>query len=79
MSLYLAHPAVRYWNKPGRLRPDHQIAIIVASAYGLEAQVTALMAGLAVDNFIRKPFHIDDLVTLLKDSALAHASSMHSA
>ena len=59
-----------------RLRPD--LIAILTSAYGREA-VTALMAGLAVENFIRKPFHIDDLVTLLKDSALAHASSMHSA
>ena len=47
------------------------------SAYRRGA-VFVLMAGLAVENFIRKPFHIIILVTLLKDSALARASSMHS-
>jgi PAS domain S-box-containing protein len=58
-----------------QLRPD--LIAILTSAYGRE-EVNTLMAGLAVENFIRKPFHIDDLVTLLRDSAFVRASSVHS-
>ena len=59
-----------------RLRPD--LIAILTSAYGRE-EVHALMAGFAVENFIRKPFHIDDLVNLLNDSAFVRASSVHRA
>ena len=59
-----------------RLRPD--LIAILTSAYGRE-EVNALMAGLAVESFIRKPFHIDDLVNLLNDSTFVRASSVHRA
>ena len=48
-----------------RLRPD--LLAILTSAYSRE-NVTASLGGLPVENFIRKPFHVEDLVSLLQDS-----------
>jgi PAS domain S-box-containing protein len=63
-------------EKAKRLRPD--LIAILMSAYGRE-DVAALMAGLPVENFIRKPFPIEDLMSLLQESAFVRASSVHSA
>jgi two-component system, cell cycle sensor histidine kinase and response regulator CckA len=46
-----------------RMRPD--LKIILTSAYGKET-VDASYAGLRVEHFIRKPFHLDDLVVFLQ-------------
>jgi PAS domain S-box-containing protein len=54
------------------LRPD--LFAILTSAYSRE-NVTSSLAGLAVENFIRKPFHFEDLITLLQDSPLLGRSS----
>ena len=53
------------WEETRRLRPD--LLAILTSAYSRE-NVTASLGGLAVENFIRKPFHVEDLVSLLQDS-----------
>lgn len=45
-----------------RLRPD--LKMILTSAYGKEA-VAATFAGLRIEHFIRKPFQLGDLVSLL--------------
>jgi CheY-like chemotaxis protein len=47
-----------------RLRPD--LVPILTSAHSQE-NVTAFFPGLTVEHFIRKPFHLDDLVSLLQD------------
>ena len=47
-----------------QLRPD--LLAILTSAYSRE-NVAASLAGLAVENFIRKPFHIEDLLVLLQE------------
>ena len=49
-----------------RLRPD--LLAIVTSAYSRE-NVTVSLAGLTVKDFIRKPFHIEDLMVLLQQDA----------
>ena len=54
-----------------RLRPD--LVAILTSAYSQES-VKSSFTGLTVEHFIRKPFNLDDLVSLLKD-ALADRSS----
>jgi DNA-binding NtrC family response regulator len=46
-----------------RLRPELQV--ILTSAYGQET-IAALFGGLKFAQFIRKPFAIDDLVSLLQ-------------
>jgi PAS domain S-box-containing protein len=48
-----------------RLRPD--LEVILTSAYGRES-VAASFSGLKFAHFIRKPFVIDDLVSLLLDT-----------
>jgi PAS domain S-box-containing protein len=47
-----------------RLRPG--LAVILTSAYSQES-VTSTFAGLPVEHFIRKPFRIDDLVSLFQN------------
>ncbi len=54
-----------------RLRPD--LAVILTSAYGQDV-VDASFAGLTVEHFIRKPFHADDLMSLLEEARVARAS-----
>jgi PAS domain S-box-containing protein len=54
-----------------RLRPH--LAVILTSAYS-EENVRSLFAGLAVEHFIRKPFRIDDLVSLLRRTLAARSS-----
>jgi two-component system cell cycle sensor histidine kinase/response regulator CckA len=47
-----------------RMRPD--LKVIVTSAYSKKT-VDASFAGLAVEHFIRKPFHLGDIAHLLGD------------
>jgi CheY-like chemotaxis protein len=54
-----------------RLRPD--LVVILTSAYSQES-ATASFTGLTVEHFIRKPFHIEDLVNLLQDTLSARSS-----
>ena len=54
-----------------RLRPD--LVVILTSAYSQES-VAASFSGLKFAHFIRKPFHIDDLVSLLRDTLSARSS-----
>jgi DNA-binding response OmpR family regulator len=58
------------------LRPD--LLAILTSAYSRDS-VTASLDGLAVDHFIRKPFHIEDLMKVLQESPILGASSAHRA
>jgi two-component system cell cycle sensor histidine kinase/response regulator CckA len=53
-----------------RMRPD--LKVIVTTAYG-EEMVDAYFSGLRVDHFIRKPFHLDDLVRLFETALSAKA------
>ena len=48
-----------------RMRPE--VKIILTSAYGKE-NVDATFAGLRVEHFIRKPFHLADLVACLQEA-----------
>jgi CheY-like chemotaxis protein len=48
-----------------RLRPD--LVVILTSAYSWE-RIQVSFAGLPVTHFIRKPFHIEDLVNLLQET-----------
>jgi two-component system cell cycle sensor histidine kinase/response regulator CckA len=48
-----------------RIRPN--LKIILSSAYGKET-VDATFTGMRVDYFIRKPFQLGDLVSLLQDA-----------
>jgi PAS domain S-box-containing protein len=48
-----------------RLRPD--LRVVVTSAYSKET-VDASFAGLGAHSFIRKPFHLADVVRLLRDT-----------
>jgi PAS domain S-box-containing protein len=59
-----------------RLRPG--ALPVLTSAYSRETVVVS-MNGLTVDHFIRKPFQIDELVTLLQDEARWSASAARSA
>ena len=54
-----------------RLRPD--LVAILTSAYGRE-RVMASFTGLTVKHFVRKPFQVDDLVTILQDTLAARVS-----
>ena len=54
-----------------RLRPD--LVTILTSAYSHES-IRASFAGLRAEHFIRKPFHVDDLVSLLRTTLLARSS-----
>jgi CheY-like chemotaxis protein len=47
-----------------RIRPD--VKMILTSAYGKET-VDASFAGLRIDHFIRKPFQLGEIVSLLRD------------
>ena len=47
-----------------RLRPD--LEVILTSAYSQES-IADTFRGLKLPHFIRKPFHLDDLVSLLRD------------
>jgi DNA-binding response OmpR family regulator len=47
-----------------RIRPN--LKVILSSAYGKET-VDATFTGMRVDHFIRKPFQLGDLVSLLQD------------
>jgi CheY-like chemotaxis protein len=53
-----------------RIRPD--LKVIVTSAYD-ERRVDAYYSGLRVNHFIRKPFHLDDLVRLSRTALSARA------
>jgi CheY-like chemotaxis protein len=55
-------------EEAGRLRPG--LVAILTSAHSQES-VTASFAGLTVEHFIRKPFRIDQLVSLLRDALSA--------
>jgi hypothetical protein len=46
--------------------------VIVTSAYD-ERRVDAYYSGLRVNHFIRKPFHLDDLVRLSRTALSARA------
>jgi two-component system cell cycle sensor histidine kinase/response regulator CckA len=48
-----------------RIRPN--LKVILSSAYGKET-VDATFTGMRVDHFIRKPFQLGDLLTLLQDA-----------
>jgi CheY-like chemotaxis protein len=52
------------FEEADRLRPD--LVAILTSAYSQE-RATACFGGLPVNYFIRKPFHINDLVSLLQE------------
>jgi CheY-like chemotaxis protein len=56
-----------------RLRPD--LVTILTSAYSHES-IRASFAGLRVEHFIRKPFCVDDLVSLLQTTMGAHFSTV---
>ena len=55
-----------------RTRPD--VKVIVTSAYGKET-VDASFAGLRIEHFIRKPFHLGDLAHLLVSALSGQASA----
>ena len=55
-----------------RMRPD--VKVIVTSAYGKET-VDASFAGLRIEQFIRKPFHLGDLAHLLVSALSGQASA----
>jgi PAS domain S-box-containing protein len=57
-----------------RLRPD--LVAVLTSAYSQE-RATACFGGLPVDYFIRKPFHIDDLVRLLQEGLTGGKPQKH--
>jgi DNA-binding NtrC family response regulator len=59
------------FEEAGRLRPD--LVPILTSAYSQES-VTASFAGLTIERFIRKPFHMDALVSLLQDTLSTRSS-----
>jgi nitrogen-specific signal transduction histidine kinase/CheY-like chemotaxis protein len=74
MLLDITLPGVssrRVFEEAERLRPD--LVAILTSAYSQES-VTASFAGLTVENFIRKPFRVDDLMNLLQDRLSARIS-----
>jgi len=54
-----------------RLRPD--LVTILTSAYSHES-IRASFAGLRAELFIRKPFNVDDLVSLLRTTLPARSS-----
>jgi CheY-like chemotaxis protein len=58
-----------------RLRPN--LVVILASAYSLES-VANSFAGLDVEHFIRKPFRIDDLISLLGGTLSARSPTASS-
>jgi two-component system, cell cycle sensor histidine kinase and response regulator CckA len=49
-----------------RLRPE--LKVILTSAYGKEAVNDASFPGLQVEHFIRKPYQLDDLESLLRET-----------
>ena len=56
-----------------RLRPD--LVTILTSAYSHES-IRASFAGLRAEHFIRKPYSIDDLVSLLQTTVVAPSSTV---
>jgi len=56
-----------------RLRPD--LVTILTSAYSHES-ILASFAGLRAEHFIRKPFRVDDLVSLLQTTLFARSSTV---
>jgi len=56
-----------------RHRPD--LVVVLTSAYSRES-VMASFAGLPVEHFIRKPFRMDDLVGLFRNTLSARSSSL---
>jgi len=66
-------PSRQVFEEAERLRPD--LVAILTSAYSRES-VTSSFAGLRVASFIRKPFHVDELVTLLQDRLTTRSSSV---
>jgi len=59
-------PSRRIFEEAQRIRPD--LKVIVTTAYGKET-VDAAFAGLRVDHFIRKPFHLFDVLRLFEDAS----------
>ena len=59
------------------LRIQPNLKVIVTSACGQET-VHAYYSGLRVDHFVRKPFHLDDLVSLFETVLSAKASAARS-
>ena len=57
-------------EEAGRLRPD--LVAVLTSAHSQES-VAASFAGLTVEHFIRKPFRIDELLSLLRDTLSARS------
>ncbi|MGH9693101.1 MAG: response regulator, partial [Bryobacteraceae bacterium] len=55
-----------------RIRPD--LKVIVTSAYGV-GSVAASFAELPVHRFIRKPFHLVELVRMLESTLCAETSA----
>jgi PAS domain S-box-containing protein len=60
------------FEEADKLRPD--LVVILTSAYS-EDSVRTLFAGLIVEHFIRKPFRIDDLVSLLRRTLSARSAA----
>ena len=56
-----------------RLRPD--LVTILTSAYSHES-IRSSFAGLSAEHFIRKPFRVDDLVSLLQTTLVARSSTV---
>jgi CheY-like chemotaxis protein len=56
-----------------RLRPD--LVTILTSAYNYDSIQTSF-AGLRAEHFIRKPFRVDDLVSLLQTTLVARSSTV---
>jgi CheY-like chemotaxis protein len=57
-----------------RLRPD--LKVVLTSAYSRES-VDASFAGLQVDCFVRKPFHLVDLMQSLQDALSTPRPALH--
>jgi two-component system cell cycle sensor histidine kinase/response regulator CckA len=53
------------FEEAGRIRSD--LEVILTSAYSKET-VAATFAGLRVEHFIRKPFHLAELVIVLQEA-----------
>jgi two-component system cell cycle sensor histidine kinase/response regulator CckA len=51
------------YEEAKRLRPE--LRVVLTSAYGEEV-VNASFTGLRVEHFIRKPYELDDLESLLR-------------
>ena len=65
-------PSREVFEETQRMRPD--LNVIVTSAYSKET-VDASFAGLAVEHFIRKPFQLGDIASLLRGAPSPRKSS----